>query len=108
LSYFLFIMPVLTNIYTLSFILLTLVAATTFALPYPVPSENSKFARCEACHPDSSDTTKSGEHYRMKCTDCHTISEFSQNRHTSTIKECGDCHAGIGFGRQHERMRYFP
>lgn len=97
------------KIQTFSVIVLTLVAASAANLPASEPGSEGTvvFARCEACHPDSADTTKSSPHYHMKCLDCHQVSGFQQNKHNSTIPECTGCHAGTGAARQHEKFRYF-
>jgi len=97
------------KIHTFSVIVLTLVAASAVNLPASEPDSEGTvfFARCEACHPDNADTTKTSPHYHMKCLDCHQVSSFQQNTHNSTIPACTDCHAGMGTARQHEKFRYF-
>lgn len=98
------------KIYTYSFVVLTMLAASTFSLPASEPASDSSagFARCEACHPDNADTTKTSPHYQMKCTDCHQISSFRENTHNATKTSCSGCHEGIGAGKQHTKSRYFP
>lgn len=100
------------KIYTFSIMVLTMSAVSFFALPAAnepggYGDSNPGFARCEACHPASADTTKSSPHYMMKCLDCHKASGFTQDTHTSTIPGCSDCHAGAGAGKQHTKLRYF-
>lgn len=100
------------KIYTFSIMALTILAVNFFALPAAnepggYGDSNQGFARCEACHPASAETTKSSPHYKMKCLDCHTASGFAQDTHISTIPGCGDCHAGAGAGKQHTKLMYF-
>lgn len=93
------------KMYTLSMVLLTMLAVSTFSLP--ASDSTTVFTRCEGCHPANADTTKSSQHYRMKCLDCHLVSG-SQNVHNLTTPKCHDCHAGIIEGKQHKKFRYFP
>ncbi|MDD5474595.1 MAG: hypothetical protein PHU34_10700 [Candidatus Methanoperedens sp.] len=101
-----------TKIFTFSIMALTILAVDFFALPAAneqggYSDSNSSFARCEACHPAGADTTKSSPHYKMKCLDCHKVSGFAEDTHTSTIPVCSDCHAGAGAGKQHKKVSYF-
>ncbi|MFA4935445.1 MAG: hypothetical protein WC568_06375 [Candidatus Methanoperedens sp.] len=96
--------------YTFFIFVLALLTVTTFSLPAsePVSGSAAVFARCEACHPDNADTTKTSPHYQMKCTDCHQISSFQENTHNATKTSCSGCHEGIGTRKQHTKSRYFP
>lgn len=97
------------KIYALSAITLSMLAfVTTLSLPASYSNSTAAstqfFARCEACHPESFDTIRINEHYRMRCLECHRISNFRQNNHISTIPKCGDCHADISAGIVHSKF----
>lgn len=95
------------RIYAFSAIVLAALAA--FSLPSDDGAANADakdFIRCDACHIDNADTTRSGPHYSMKCSDCHELHGFQENTHSAAIPECKDCHSGIK-GEQHKKLRYF-
>jgi hypothetical protein len=89
-------------------VLLSVLSAGSFILQSDFTDNDTVFMRCEVCHVQNAETTKTSPHNRMACIECHTISGFVNETHNATTPECNSCHEDIIPGLQHTKLSYLP
>ena len=97
-----------TKMYAPALVLLSILAVGGFSSPSGFADNNDMFARCEVCHIESAETTRTSPHNLMRCVECHTTSGFGNGTHNATIPQCNKCHEDIISSLQHQKFSYLP